>query len=250
MDTILTGFKKLDAIIGGINKKEILVIGARPSIGKTTFALSLINNISLKNKISTCFVSLEMPTESIIERLISYNADIKLETLKTGEYNKNSFKDFVKPTSKTYDAPLYFLSSVDIHLEELKNEIKDLVNRKNLELVIIDYLGLLSVDKSTTIAKQTEIIVKELKSLAIELNIAIIALSQLKRDAESQIPQIKDLHGGFYNETDVLIFMHRNRNDYANEKIATDLIIAKNRGNKELGNIQISFLPKEKIFEE
>jgi replicative DNA helicase len=245
MDIILTGYKKLDDIIGGIKKKDLFIIGARPSMGKSAFALSLINNISLKNKICTCFFSLELTNEAIIKRLISYDSDMELETLKKGVFNENNFNALERATSKIANAPLYLIDSVGINLGELKKEIKELVIEQNLELVVIDYLGLLSVDKS-----QTEEIVKELKLLAIEMNIAIVALSQLKRDAERKLPQLKDLRVENYNAADVIILMHRDRNNYDDKKIETDLIIAKNRENNKLGTIQISFLSKENKFEE
>jgi replicative DNA helicase len=228
-NVVLSGFEDLDGIIGGFIEGEFIIVGSRPSIGKTAFALSLINNITINNRINTCYFSLEMRPITICEKLLGENKNID---------------------QKLYDAPLYIIDSINITIEDLKNKIEYMVDKYKTKLVFIDYLGLMCYDHSEELRdKQVAKICKILKSLSLKLKISIIALAQLSRDAEGMIPDDLKYFLQIENDADIIMFLHRDRNINGKTKVETDLIILQNRINGQLGKVKINFLPNRQKFE-
>jgi replicative DNA helicase len=222
-DIISTGYKILDEILsGGFHKGEVVIIASRPSMGKTALALSLVMNITINNSISTGFVSLEMDKEALCKRLFGQNRNF---------------------TQKFDAIPLHIIDTPNMTIEELTNTIKDLVRVHQIKLVFIDYLGLLDgSSKNDTITK--------IKSLAVDLGIVIIALSQLPRNAEGKPPDLKFSTGFFKNDADVVVTLNRDGDMTDGKNRKRRLFFLKNKDRGRLSDISLNFIPEQGIFEE
>jgi replicative DNA helicase len=223
-DTIIsTGYKTPDEILpGGFHKGEVVIIGGCPSIGKTAFALSLVRNITINNSISTGFVSLEMSKDALCKRLFEQNTNF----------------------TQNLDAiPLHIIDTPNMVMEELTNTIKDMVRGRQTELVFIDYLGLLHESNKNDA-------IKKIKSLALDLGIVIVVLSQFTRNSEGKPPNLKFFTGLSHFENDVDVVMALPRDTAEGVKKETRLFIPKNRDGERVGNVNLYFIPKSSIFEE
>lgn len=261
---LYTGFKELDNMTNGWQKTDLIIVAARPGLGKTAFALNLARLTSM-HKIKpagVAFFSLEMSTSQLIERLLSAESSIKLENIKKGRLNENEWQRLnergVVPLS---EAPIYIDDTSALNIFELRSKAKKLVANNNVQLIIIDYLQIMSgTSENKSFNREQEIskISRELKSLAKELEVPIIALSQLNRNSESRggkegtskRPMLSDLResGAIEQDADMVILLYRD--DYygttANEngeniKGLVEANIAKHR-NGELGTIQLKVM--------
>ncbi len=250
-----SGLIELDQMTSGFQKSELIIIGARPSVGKTALALTMAAHTAIKEKIPTAFFSLEMSDMQLMQRLISSESKIPSEKIRTGLLKMSDFQSIQDAAGHIYDAPLYIVDMPNMKLLDLRAMARRLRAQFNVEIIFIDYLTLITSENSL-IPRHEQIaeISRSLKSLARELNIPVVALSQVKRDAEGKKPMLADLResGSIEQDADVVMFLHRERvgaqkDGDREQAIDTELIIAKQR-NGPIGDIDILFLPRYTKF--
>lgn len=246
-----TGFAELDMYTSGFQNSELIIIGARPSIGKTAFALSMMQNIACEKRIPCGFFSLEMPYESIGMRLLAQEARVSMSKIRSGMIKNTDVAKIQNAAGRWYDAPLYVVDTPNMHLLDLRAKARRMVMDHQVKIIFIDYIGLITMeDNKKEQWEQISEISKSLKALARELQIPIVALCQVARDAEGQEPNLAQLRGSgsIEQDADVVMFLHRNR--LKEEVTAQDakIILAKQR-NGATGDIDILFLPAYSKFE-
>ena len=246
-----TGFARLDTMTSGFQKSELIIIGARPSIGKTALALSMIQNIACEKRIPCGFFSLEMPYESIGMRLLAQEARVPMQKIRSGMLKVDDVKKIQDAAGRWFEAPLYTVDTPNMKLIDLRAVARRMVKNNKVEIIFIDYMGLISTEDPTApVFEQVSLISKSLKALARELSIPIVALCQVARDAEGQEPNLAQLRGSgsIEQDADVVMFLHRDR--LREEVTAQDakIILAKQR-NGATGDVDIMFLPTYSKFE-
>ncbi len=208
-ETFFTGIFDLDDVTNGLHKEELTIIGARPSVGKSSLALQIAENIA-KNRL-VGFISLEMSKTQIVEKLISKIARLDSYKLKTGKLDENEALKIIEATEEIQKLKLDITTSIK-SIQDIELYAKRKKNKENLELLIIDYLQLVENKEKNNIREQ-EIasITRALKLLSLELHIPIIALSQLKRDNSNSKPTLSDLResGAIEQDADNVIFLYR-----------------------------------------
>lgn len=241
-----TGLNDLDHFMQGLNKSDLIILAARPSMGKTAFALNIASHLSINKDIPVLFFSLEMSYIQLIHRVFSSYGLIKLSSLKTGDLDSIGTQKLIKISNKLAESKL-IIKDDTISLIELRSIAKQLKRAEDIKLIIIDYLQLLEVKHKENRNLEISEISRSLKLLAKELDIPIIALSQLSRGVEArQIkkPMLCDLResGSLEQDADIVMFLYRE--DYydpeTEKKDITDVIIAKNR-NGPTGSISVFF---------
>jgi len=251
---IKSGYKDLDEILNGFKKSDFIVIGARPSIGKTALAISMISNIILKDKIACGFFSLEMSSSSITERLIYSWGNIDGGKIQRGFISKADISTITSIAQELKEAPLYVCDTPNMDIIELKLTAKRMVYVNKIKILFIDYIGLISVKhRDVPRHEQVSFISRQLKALSRELNIPVIALSQLTRDSEGKEPNLSNLResGAIEQDADVVMLMHRERqktNEAPLKNIDTKILIAKQR-NGAIGERTLTFIPNSTRFE-
>ncbi len=252
---IPSGLIELDQMTSGFQKSELIIIGARPSVGKTALALTMAAHTAIKEKIPTAFFSLEMSDMQLMQRLISSESKIPSEKIRTGLLKMSDFQSIQDAAGHIYDAPLYIVDMPNMKLLDLRAMARRLRAQFSVEIIFIDYLTLITSENSL-IPRHEQIaeISRSLKSLARELNIPVVALSQVRRDAEGKKPMLADLResGSIEQDADVVMFLHRERaasskDGDKDQAIDTELIVAKQR-NGPIGDIEILFLPRYTKF--
>ena len=248
-----TGFAKLDTYTAGFQKSELIIIGARPSIGKTALALSMIQNIACERRIPCGFFSLEMPYESIGMRLLAQEARVPMQKIRSGMLKVDDVKKIQDAAGRWFEAPLYTVDTPNMKLIDLRAVARRMVKNNKVEIIFIDYIGLISTEDPTApVFEQVSLISKSLKALARELSIPIVALCQVARDAEGQEPNLAQLRGSgsIEQDADVVMFLHRDRIKDGDSIAAQDakIILAKQR-NGACGDVDIIFLPSYSKFE-
>ena len=255
---IASGFQGLDNLTGGFQKSEMIIIGARPSIGKTALALSMASNIAIKNKIPCGFFTLEMSDISLMMRIISTESKINSNRFRLGMVGNKNFKKVFDAAGRIYEAPLIFQDSPNIPLLDLKSLARKMVIKHDVQIIFIDYIGLITPEDSTLPRyEQVSAISRSLKALARELDIPVVALAQLGRQSETKQPTLADIResGALEQDADVVLFLHRDRNsekkgdDNDDRDIhKTQLIIAKQR-NGPIGIMNLMFVPEYAHFD-
>ncbi|MDR2313479.1 MAG: replicative DNA helicase [Spirochaetaceae bacterium] len=247
---IPSGFDDLDVQTSGFQNSELVIIGARPSVGKTALALTMAAHISIEKKIPSAFFSLEMSDMALVLRLISSEARIESEKIRSGLLKPQDFQSLLDAAGKIYDAPFYIVDTPGIKLLDLRSQARRLRSQQGVRIIFIDYLTLITSDNHNLPRhEQIAEISRSLKSLARELDIPVVALSQLRRDAEGKRPNLSDIResGSIEQDADLVIFLHREReSDGKSGKEhdgKTELIIAKQR-NGPVGTLEIVFLPR------
>ncbi|HET7839937.1 MAG TPA: replicative DNA helicase [Rectinemataceae bacterium] len=253
---IPSGLPDLDSMTSGFQDSEFIVIGARPSVGKTALALSMAAHIAVKERISCAFFSLEMADMAIMQRLISSEARISSEKIRSGLIKPSDFNALMEAAGRIYEAPLYIMDMPNMKLLDLRTMARRLRSERDVKIIFIDYLTLITHENSDLPRwEQIASISRSLKALARELRIPVVALSQLKREAEGKQPTLADLResGSIEQDADVILFLHRDREtnktrDERSPVVETELIIAKQR-NGPVGKVEIAFLPSYTRFE-
>ena len=256
---IASGFAQLDEYLAGFQKGEFIIIGARPSVGKTAFALNLVNNITINNQVASGFFSLEMSGRDIISRVVTMRSDIDSNKIRTNTLSMDDRARIAKNMGSILDAPSYISEISSMTLFDLRVQARRLVKKEKVEIIFIDYLGLLryvspNSEQRMHLPKHEQFseISRSLKALARELNIPIIALSQLNREARDGVetePTLANIResGSIEQDADVVIFLHRKDKDLQSTK--RSLIIAKQR-NGPTGKINFEFLQQRMQFRE
>ena len=212
---IKTGFKGLDNLTDGLHPSDLVIIAARPAVGKTSFAMNIVENVALQGYSCAVF-SLEMGKEQIVERILCSVAGVSMQNAKKGQMNKTEWLKIAKAREKLSNTKIFIDDSAVIRPRELISKCRRLKSRFGLDLVMVDYIGLMTPDKTrNSDSRQNEIseISRSLKILAKELNVPVLALSQLNRAVETRKgrPQLSDLResGAIEQDADIVMFIHR-----------------------------------------
>lgn len=243
-----SGFHELDEKTNGFSAGQMVIIAARPAMGKSTLALDVARSAAVHHNATTAFFSLEMGRAEIAMRLLSAEATIPLQILRKGQLESRDFQKLAATQARINDAPLFIDDSPNLTLVEIRAKCRRLKQRNDLKMVVIDYLQLLSSGKKTE-SRQQEVseFSRALKLLAKELEIPVIALSQLNRQSEQRadkMPAISDLResGSLEQDADMVILLHR-ESTYEKENPRAgeaDLILAKQR-NGPTGKVTVAF---------
>ena len=246
-----TGFGKLDSYTSGFQNSELIIIGARPSIGKTALALSMMQNIALEKNIPCGFFSLEMPYESIGMRILSQESRVPMHKMRSGMLKYEDVKKIQDAAGRWFEAPLYTVDTPNMKLLELRAMARRMVKNHKVKIIFIDYIGLITTENpNAPVYDQVSEVSKSLKALARELEIPIVALCQVARAAEGEPPNLAQLRGSgsIEQDADVVMFLHRERLKEETPVQEATLILAKQR-NGATGDIKISFIPAYSKFE-
>jgi len=251
---IPSGFNELDFITSGWQKSDLIIIAARPGMGKTAFMLSILRNASILNKYPVAIFSLEMSSSQLVNRLLSIESEIEANKIKKGILENHEWEQLIYKTSKLSNAPIYIDDTPSLSIFELKTKCRRLKTNYDIQIIAIDYLQLMSneINKKGFTNREQEIayISRSLKEIAKEINIPIIALSQLSRAVEirggDKRPQLSDLResGSIEQDADIVIFLYRPEYYNLNQgeaKNTAEIIIAKHR-NGSLNKIKLKFL--------
>jgi replicative DNA helicase len=241
-----SGFSKLDDMTSGFQASDYIVIGARPSVGKTALALSMAAHIAIKKKIPAAFFSLEMPDISLLERLFAGESRIDAKRLKTGFLKSDDFPKLVATAGLLYDAPLYIVATPNMKLSDLRSQARRLKLHEKVAIIFIDYLTLVTPEntKLQTFDQFAEIS-KSLKSLARELDIPLVVLSQLNRQTSEKGAQLSNIRasGAIEQDADLIMFLERK----VGETAARINVVKQRQG--EVGEVDLVFLPHYTRFE-
>jgi replicative DNA helicase len=248
MTGVPTGFADLDALTNGLHSGQMVVIAARPAIGKSTLALDFARAAAVRHQQATVFFSLEMGRNEITMRLLSAEARVPLHSMRTGQMGEEDWTRLARRMSEVVDAPLFIDDSPNMSLMEIRAKCRRLRQRHGLKLVIIDYLQLMSSPRRVE-NRQQEVsdMSRSLKLLAKELDVPVIAISQLNRGPEQRNdkrPLLSDLResGSIEQDSDVVILLHR-EDAYERESPRAgeaDLIVAKHR-NGPTATVTVAF---------
>ena len=248
---IPTGFVDLDFKTSGLQPSDLVLVAARPSMGKTAFVLNIVQNITMKKKISCMVFSLEMSAEQLVNRLLSMESNVDSQKLRTGNLNDNDWNSLIEGAVSVGSSTLAIDDTPGISINELRSKCRKMKLEKGLDIIIIDYLQLMTGSGKVNISRQQEIsdISRSLKALAREMRAPVIALSQLSRACETRPdhrPMLSDLResGAIEQDADVVMFLYRD--DYYNKDTEhpneAEVIIAKQR-NGAIGTINLVWKP-------
>lgn len=247
---IATGFYDLDYKTAGLQRADLILIAARPSMGKTAFVLNIAEFVALKSKIPTAIFSLEMSRTQLVNRILAMNSKVDSQSIRTGDLKDDDWVKLMESARLTGESPLLIDDTPGISITELRSKCRKFKLEKNLGLVIIDYLQLMSGGKKSE-SRQQEIseISRSLKALAREIDCPVIALSQLSRaveQREDKRPMLSDLResGAIEQDADVVMFIYRDEY-YTKEKCTepgvSEIIIGKQR-NGPTGTVKLAWL--------
>jgi len=254
-----SGFKELDRMTAGFQPSDLIIIAGRPSMGKTAFCLNVAQYAAVENKIPVAVFSLEMSKEQLVIRMLCSEAHVEGTRLRTGFLNESDWPKLTIAAGNLSEAPIYIDDSAALSVLELRAKARRLKSERGLGMLIIDYLQLMK-GRARVESRQQEIseISRSLKALAKELNIPVIAVSQLSRKTEERTgnrPQLSDLResGAIEQDADLILFIYRdevyNRAEDNPNRGKAEVIIGKQR-NGPIGKIEMAFLDKFTTFKE
>ena len=253
---LATGFYDLDYKTSGLQPSDLILIAARPSMGKTAFVLNLAQYMCVRNHVPTAIYSLEMSTDQLVNRILSMESKVDSQSMRTGTLQPADWEKLIESAGVISTAPLIIDDTPGISITELRSKCRKYKLENDLGLVIIDYLQLMTGGSRKQESRQQEIseISRSLKALAREINAPVIALSQLSRACETRPdhrPMLSDLResGAIEQDADVVMFLYRD--DYYNKdtdkKNISEVIIAKQR-NGPIGTVELVWLPNYTKF--
>ncbi len=209
---IPTGISDLDRVLTGLHRSNLIIVGARPGMGKTSFALNICRNIALDAHKTICFFALEMTRDELVQRLLSNEASIKSEKFRTGDLQTDEWRRIATAGEKFSKADIYIDESTDLTVPQMKAKVRRL---KKVDLVIVDHLGLMrSAQRKENRVQEISEITRNLKTMAKELNIPVVVCAQLNRggaEGAKKRPQLTDLResGSIEQDADIVLFLHR-----------------------------------------
>lgn len=253
-----TGFVDMDNILAGLQRSDLFILAARPSMGKTAFSLNLAHNVAVQAKEPVLVFSLEMSKEQLVDRLLSMESGVDAWALRTGNLTDSDFEKLSHAMGTLSEAPIYIDDTPGITVGDLRTKARREAHQRPIGLIVVDYLQLMSggskFGSDGNRVNEISEISRGLKGIARELNVPLIALSQLSRSVESrspQIPQLSDLResGSIEQDADVVAFIYRE--DYYNpetdRKNITDILIKKHR-NGPTGGVELYFDREKQKF--
>ena len=256
---IPTGYKTLDDMLGGLQKSDLVILAARPSMGKTGLALDIGRHVAVREKIPTAIISLEMSKDQLGDRMLCAEAGVDLWKMRTGKLqNDDDFANIGRAMGALAEAPLFIDDSANMNIMEIRTKVRRLQMEHGLGLIIIDYLQLMEGHaggaSSDNRVQQIAEISRGLKSIARELNVPILALSQLSRAVEQLSPPVPKLShlresGAIEQDADVVMFIYREEyyDRQSERKNIADIFIAKHR-NGPVGQIELFFDAEKASF--
>jgi replicative DNA helicase len=265
---VLTGFTALDDFLGGLERPDLTVLAARPSFGKTSLALNIARNAALIQKACVAIFSLEMSREAVAQRLLARESGVNSRLVRLGRFNERDEVRIMEASGVLSEAPIYVDDSPQLRIVDIRSKARRLHFERGLDLIIIDYIQLVQGDgRNETRVQEMSNITRSLKMLARELDVPMLAVSQLSRAVESRpshVPQLADLResGSIEQDADIVLFICRDDMYYSKEEWSrlhdiekepypremTDIIIAKHR-NGPLGQVRLRFLSKIAKFD-
>jgi replicative DNA helicase len=233
-----TGFHDLDTLTNGLHGGQMIIVAARPGVGKSTLALDFMRSCSIKHGKTSAVFSLEMSRNEIIHRLLSAETSIKLTDMRGGKLDDNDWISLTNHIERIQDAPIYIDDSANLTILDIKSKARQIHQQHGLDLLVVDYLQLMSGGKRAE-NRQQEVseISRQLKVLAKELDVPVVAISQLNRGPEQRTdkrPQISDLResGSLEQDADIVLLLYRPDSQDRDDPRAgeADIIVAKHRG--------------------
>ena len=251
-----TGFADLDLKTSGLHDSDLLIVAARPAMGKSAFAINIATNVAVQSGKGVAIFNLEMSKDQVGNRILCSEALVDSNKVRTGKLDDEDWMKIATATSRLSEAPIYIDDTPGITVMEIRAKCRKLKLEKDIGVVVIDYLQLVQASSKKNASREQEIseISRALKILAKELQIPVIALSQLSRSAEKRDdkrPMLSDLResGAIEQDADIVFFLYRD--DYYNpdseEKNVAEVIIAKHRGGST-GTVKLSWLPSYTKF--
>ncbi len=211
---VSTGYIDMDNLLGGMQKSDLIVLAARPSMGKTSLALDIMRHIGVNLKIPVGIFSLEMSKDQLVDRLLSSQSDVNLWKIRTGHLNDEDFEKIGEAMGQLSEAPIFIDDSAGSNIMEVRTKARRLQSEHNVGLIVVDYLQLMEGHNTDNRVQEVSEISRSLKILARELNVPVLALSQLSRGVENRpdkVPQLSDLResGSIEQDADVVMFIYR-----------------------------------------
>jgi len=253
---IRTGYRDLDNKTAGLQRSDLVVLASRPAMGKTTLVTNLAYNVATIAKQPVLFFSLEMSKEQLVDRMLADASGVNAWNIRTGNLSDDDFSKLSEAMGEMAEAPIYIDDTPGLSVLEMRTKARRASHETPLGLVIVDYLQLMqsSLRKDSNRVQEVSEISRGLKLIARELNVPVIALSQLSRSVEAlspQIPQLADLRasGSIEQDADIVMFIYREAyyNPDTDRANITDLIISKHR-NGPIGKIELYFHPERLRF--
>jgi replicative DNA helicase len=257
MRGVPTGYRDMDTMLAGLQRSDLIILAARPAMGKSTFALNLAHNIAVQQKQSVLVFSLEMSKEQLVDRMLADEAGVDAWNIRTGNLSDDDFEKLSHAMGVLAEAPIFIDDTPGLSVLEMRTKARRAAHERPLGLIVVDYLQLMSGSaKSFGDNRVQEIseISRGLKLVARELNVPVLALSQLSRSVESRTPphpQLSDLResGSIEQDADIVMFLYRE--DYYNPETdrqhVTDVMVKKHR-NGPVGNVELYFHPERLKF--
>jgi len=264
---VLSDFTGLDEFLGGFQRSDLIIVAGRPSMGKTSLALNVARNAAVEQKACVALFSLEMAKEAVVLRLLSSESGVNLRRLRFAQHTEAEEKKLMDATGILSEAPIYIDDSPVLRIMEMRSKVRRLHFERGVDVVIIDYLQLMQAEgRIENRVQEISYISRWLKALARELNIPVIAVSQLSRAVEwraSHKPQLSDLResGSIEQDADVVLFIYRDDYYYTRDEWEAqfpdkeypegiaDIMVAKHR-NGPTGEVKLRFVPKSAKFED
>lgn len=253
---VRTGYRDLDNMTAGLQRSDLIILAARPAMGKTTLVTNLAYNVATANKQSVLFFSLEMSKEQLVDRMLADASGVDAWNIRTGNLSDEDFSKLSEAMGEMAEAPIFIDDKPGLSVLEMRTKARRAAHDAPLGLIIVDYLQLMQGSSKTEGNRVQEVseISRGLKLIAREMNVPVIALSQLSRSVESrtpQVPQLSDLResGSIEQDADIVMFIYREAyyNPETERENITDLIIAKHR-NGPVGKVELYFHPERLRF--
>ncbi len=247
---IASGYADLDRMTGGFQDDDLVIIGARPSLGKSSIALSMAANMAIRGGVAVGIFSLETSCRQLMMRLIAGEGRVDSANLRRGTFRQSDFDRILDVGGKLVQTNLFINDTANIRLVDLRAQARRMRARERVQILFVDYISLITHDrKDIPRYEQMAEVSRSLKALSRELGIPIVAVSQLRRETEGRRPNLADLRetGSLEQDADVVILLHRER-DKEDEQLVTEVILAKNR-NGPIGTVQLAFVPRFTRFE-
>ncbi|MCJ7515085.1 MAG: replicative DNA helicase [Dehalococcoidia bacterium] len=266
---ILTSFTAVDDFLGGLQRSDLIVLAARPSVGKTSLALNIVRNTAINQRACVALFSLEMSRQAVVQRLLSNEANVDSRSVRLGTYTEREERRIMEASGILSEVPIYIDDSPQLRVVEMRSKARRLHFERNVDLVVVDYLQLIEGGtRGDSRVQEVSEITRSLKALAREINAPVLAISQLSRAVEfraSHRPQLSDLResGSIEQDADVVMFiyreeMHTKEDDWKKDhdievepypRGIADVIIAKHR-NGPTGEVKLHFISRIAKFED
>lgn len=253
---ISTGFYEMDDLTSGLQGSNFIVIAGRPSMGKTSLAMRMIEHVGLEQKMGVLFFSLEMSAETLAQIMLCSHCRINYHNLKKGMITDEDFQRLLLAAGRFQEAPIFIDDSTDLSLLDIRARARRLKAEYDIQLIVIDYLQMLHVKNMESRQQEIAMASKTLKAVAKELNVPVIALAQLNRDVEKRteehIPRLADLResGAIEQDADIVMLLYREEYYYPNseKKNICEVIVAKNRTGP-MGKFDLAFIKENMRFD-